>query len=159
MAVIEAGIDKHVLFDEIGYVPHPKQQLFHDSTARFRVPCCGRRFGKSLMVGHEMTGRMFIPDTMHWIVGPTYSLGEKEFRVVFDDLFRKLKLHDLKGVRKNYNVEQGNMSITMPWNTKLEVKSAEKQDSLVGEGLDSCIMAEAALHKRDTFQMYIEPAL
>jgi len=156
---LKPQISKDALFDEIGYVPHSKQQLFHDSTARFRVPCCGRRFGKSLMVGHEMTARMFVPDTMHWIVGPTYALGEKEFRVVFDDLFRRLGLHSMKGIRKSYNVEQGNMRIQMPWNTILEVKSAEKQDSLVGEGLDSCIMAEAALHKRDTFQMYIEPAL
>lgn len=108
-----------------------------------------------------MTARMFVPDTMHWIVGPTYALGEKEFRVVFDDLFRKMGsyFNSLRGVKKSYNVDQGNMRIQMPWNTVLEVKSAEKQDSLVGEGLDSLILSEAALHKRDTFQMYIEPAL
>lgn len=155
------SISKEALFAEIDYKPHSKQQLFHDSKARFRIPCCGRRFGKSLMCGHEMTARLFVPDTMHWIIGPTYALGEKEFRVVFDNLFRKMGSHfnSLRGVRKSYNVDQGNMSISLPWNTRLEVKSAEKQDSLVGEGLDSCIMSEAALHKKDTFQMYIEPAL
>ena len=155
------NIKKDALFAEIGYKPHAKQRLYHDSTARFRVPCCGRRFGKSIMCGHEMTARLFTPDTHHWIVGPTYALGEKEFRVVFDDLFRKMGpyFNGLRGIRKSYNVDQGNMRIQLPWNTILEVKSAEKQDSLVGEGLDSCIMSEAALHKRDTFQMYIEPAL
>lgn len=153
------GISKRALFREIGYNPHPKQELYHNSKARFRIPCCGRRFGKSVMCGHEMTSRLFLPDTVHWIVGPTYALGEKEFRVVFDDIFRRLRMGDVRGVRKAYNVDQGNMRIQMPWNSLLEVKSAEKQDSLVGEGLDSVIMSEAAIHKRDTWQMYIEPAL
>jgi len=155
----QPNISKEKLFEEIGYKPHPKQQLFHNSKARFRVPCCGRRFGKSAAAGHEMTWRMFTPDTVHWIVGTTYTTGEKEFRVVFDDIFRKLKLGDLRGVRKSYNVEQGNMRIQMPWNAVLEVKSADKQDSLIGEGLASCILAESAVHKNDTFQMYVEPAL
>lgn len=155
------AIKKEALFAEVGYHPHSKQMLFHDSKARYRIPCCGRRFGKSLMCGHEMSARLFTPNTVHWIVGPTYALGEKEFRVVFDDLFRKMGnyFNSLKGVRKSYNVDQGNMRIQLPWNTVLEVKSAEKQDSLVGEGLDSCIMSEAALHKPATWDMYIEPAL
>lgn len=155
----ELNISQETLFKELGYEPHEKQRLYHNSKARFRIPCCGRRFGKSLMTGHNMTKALLIPDTYYWIVGPTYALGEKEFRVVFDDMFRKLKLGALKGMRKSYNVEQGNMRIQTPWNSILEVKSAEKQDSLVGEGLDGCIMSEAALHKKDTWEMYVEPAL
>lgn len=157
--MIDSGISQEALFEEIKYKPHDAQMLYHNSKARFRVPCCGRRFGKSLMVGHNMTAALFIPDTYYWIVGPTYSTGEKEFRVVYDDLFRKLKLTDLKGMRKSYNVDQGNMSIRMPWNSVLEVKSAEKSDSLIGEGLDGVIMAESAVHRKDTWEMYIEPAL
>lgn len=159
-STLEAGISKKALFKELGYNPHPKQWLYHNSKAKYRVPCCGRRFGKSRMCGRDMTARMFIPDTYHWIVGPTYPLGEKEFRVVFNDLFRVLKLGRLsKNIKKSYDVKQGNMRIEMPWNTILEVKSAEKADSLVGEGLDSCIMAEAAVHRSDIWEMYIEPAL
>jgi hypothetical protein len=115
------------------------------------------------MVGREQTARMFIPDKMYWIVAPTYSLGEKEFRVVFNDLFRPpprgLGMGSYRGIKRSYNIDQGNMRIQMPWNTILEVKSADKQDSLIGEGLDHCIMAEAATHRRDTWEMFIEPAL
>ena len=153
------GISQTALFEELKYEPHPKQMLYHNSSARYKIPCCGRRFGKSVMVGHNMTAALFIPDTYYWIIGPTYSLGEKEFRVVFDDMFRKLKLGNIKGMRKSYNLEQGNMSIRTPWNSVLEVKSADKRDSLVGEGLDGVIMSEAALHKKDTWEMYVEPAL
>lgn len=157
--MINTAIDKESLFKELGYKPHPAQMLYHNSTARFKIPCCGRRFGKSFMVGHNMTAAMFIPDTYYWIVGPTYGTAEKEFRVVFHDIFRKLKLTNLKGIRKSYNLEQGNMSIRMPWNTVLEVKSAQKPDSLIGEGLDGLIMAEAAVHSPQTWEMYLEPAL
>lgn len=153
------AIDKYKLFKEVGYTPHPSQMLFHESKARHRITCCGRRFGKSMMAGHEMSAALFQPDSIFWIVGPTYKLGEKEFRVVFDDFFRKLGFANDRKFKKAYNLDQGNMRIETPWNSRLEVVSAEKQDSLVGEGLDGVIMSEAALHKPDTWQMYIQPAL
>jgi len=150
-------IDREVLFERIGYTPHgPEQWEIHNSTARFNIPCCGRRWGKSQSSGHKMTEKMFVPDSMNWICGPTYKLGEKEFRVVWDD-FKKLKLLDK--CKKAYNKVQGNMFIHTPWDSRLEVVSAEKQESLVGEGLDHVIMSEAAKHKMSTWQMYIEPAL
>jgi hypothetical protein len=150
-------IDQSVLFERIGYTPHgPEQWAIHNSTARFTVPCCGRRFGKSQSTGHKMTQKMFTPDTVNWIVGPTYKLGEKEFRVVWDD-FKKLGLLDK--CKKSYNKVQGNMYIRTPWDSLVEVVSAEKQESLVGEGLSHVIMSEAAKHKMSTWQMYIEPAL
>ncbi len=157
--MLTSNISQEALFKELGYEPHKAQWLYHNSQARFRVVCAGRRFGKSSMVAHNMTAALFRENAHYWIVGPTYGLSEKEFRIVFDDIFRKLKLTNMKGIRKSYNLEQGNMSIRMPWNTVLEVKSAQKSDSLVGEGLDGLIMSEAALHDRSVWDMYLEPAL
>jgi hypothetical protein len=51
------------------------------------------------------------------------------------------------------------MRIEMPWGTICEVKSADRKDGLIGEGLDGVVMAEAASHDVDTWQMYVEPAL
>jgi hypothetical protein len=161
---LKAGthIEQSRLFDEIGYSPHSAlQQSIHDARQRFIVACCGRRWGKSQSAGHWMTERLFTPDTYNWIIGPTYSLAEKEFRVVYDDLFspKKLGLRHPK-IRKGYNVRQGSMYIELPWNTYLLAKSADKPDeSLVGEGLSAAIMSEAAKHKSDTWVRYIEPAL
>ena len=150
-------INQKALFSKVGYTPHPKQQLAHDALERFCVLCCGRRFGKSQWAGHKMTTKMMVPDSINWIVGPDYGLGEKEFRVVYND-FQKLGL--LKYCNKSYNVKQGNMRIHFKeLNSLLEVKSAERPDSLVGEGLDHVCMSEAAKHKISTWQMYIEPAL
>jgi hypothetical protein len=103
-----------------------------------------------------MTYKMFIPESYNWIVGPTYTLGEKEFRVVYYDLE---KLGILKHCKKSYNKKQGDMRITTPWKSVLEVVSAEKQDSLLGEGLTHAIMSEAARHSQNTWEQYIEPAL
>jgi hypothetical protein len=149
-------IDKSKLFKMLDYTPHKYQQQIHSSQARYTIPCCGRRFGKSIAAGHEITARAMSPDRYIWIVGPTYRLGEKEFRVVHDDFVRKLKVPKLKS---SYNVKQGDMRVVLPWNTVVEVVSAEKQDGLVGEGLDYACMSEAALHLMSTWQMYIQPAL
>src|ERR1051325_223555 len=106
----EAAIDREVLFEKLGYAPQDNGQWdMHNSTARFRTACCGRRWGKSLWAGHEMTVQMFTPDTINWIVGPKYVLAEREFRVVYND-FKKLGLLD-KRCKSSYNVRQGDMRI------------------------------------------------
>lgn len=158
MARVEPNISREVLFEQLKYEPHSEEQwAIHRSTSRYRIPCCGRRWGKSTWAGKEATLKMFVPDSINWIVGPDYGLGEKEFRVVYTD-FQKLGL--LKYCNKSYNVKQGNMRIHFKeLNSLLEVKSAERPDSLVGEGLDHVVMSESAKHKMSTWQMYIQPGL
>lgn len=154
---VDAGIDMDTLFEKLGFNPHSEGQWdFCRSKQRFNIPCCGRRWGKSLATGHRMTHKMFNPDTYNWIVGPTYTLGEKEFRVVYND-FRKLGL--LKYCKKSYSTKQGDMRIQTPWDAVLEVKSAEKPDGLLGEGLSHAVMSESARHLRSTWEQFIEPAL
>lgn len=153
----EPGITNEALFKALGFKPHSPAQLEYIlSDARFNAPCCGRRWGKSIAAGKRMTRKMFVPDTYNWIVGPKYKLGEKEFRITYRD-FEKLGL--LKHCKKSYDVNGGNMRIATPWGSVLEVVSAEKPDSLLGEGLTHAIMSESARHSRATWEQYIEPAL
>jgi hypothetical protein len=154
---VEPNIDRESLYDKLGFKPHSTTQ--HEiaySDYRFNTYCCGRRFGKSLTAGVRGIHKYFVPDTYNWIVGPTYKLGEKEFRVVYR-AFEALGL--LKHCKKSYDVKGGNMRIETPWKTIIEVVSAEKPDSLLGEGLYHVIMSEAARHARATWEQYIEPAL
>jgi hypothetical protein len=152
-------IDKAAFFRKIGYVPHPQQVLYHESEARFRVATCGRRFGKSTMAGRDLEPKLFVPNRTYWIVGPTYDLGEKEFRVIWDDLVVKMALGKDKRIKRSYNKKQGDMKLEFPWNTNLYVRSADHPENLVGDALDWVIMSEAAKHKEDTFTRYIRPAL
>lgn len=152
---------KKIVFNTLGYEPHSQAQWeCHTSDARFRIPCCGRRWGKTTFGGNELTAAtldMSLPEAVYWIVGPNYVQGEKEFRILYLNLIRKLKMGSR--IKATYNPKQGDMRIQMPWGTIVEVKSAERKDSLIGEGLDGVVMAEAATHDMDTWQQYIEPAL
>jgi hypothetical protein len=96
---------------------------------------------------------------MVWIVGPTYDLAEKEFRVIWNDLIVKEKLGRDKRVKRAYSKRSGDMFIQFPWGTRVECRSAEHPEYLVGEALDHVIMSEAAKHKRETWERYIRPAL
>jgi hypothetical protein len=152
-------IDRAAFFRQIGYEPHREQLFFHNSKSRFRIPVCGRRFGKSVMAGKDLEPSLFTPNKMYWIVGPTYDLGEKEFRVIWDDLIIKMEMGKDKRIRKAYNKKQGNMYIEFPWQTRLEVRSADHPENLVGEALDRAILSEAAKHKMETWERFIRPAL
>ena len=157
LAGAEPGISNEALFQKVGFTPHSTgQRSYLYSKVRFNVPCCGRRYGKSQAAGHRMTYKSFIPDSINWIVGTTYRIGEKEFRVVWDD-YNKLDI--LKYCKKSYSVHQGDMAIKTPWNSLIMVVSADNPDTLLGEGLSHVIMSEAARHNRATWEQYIEPAL
>jgi hypothetical protein len=155
-----ATLDKELFFQQIGYVPHSRgQQEFHKSNARFKVACCGRRYGKSTMAGRDVEPELFTPNKRFWIVGPTYDLGEKEFRVIWDDLIIGQKFGKEKRVKKSYNKRTGEMWIEMPWQSRIEVRSATHPEGLVGEALNGVIMSEAAKHKRETWERFIRPSL
>lgn len=147
-------------FKSVDYEPHAEQWSFHRSPARFRVATCGRRFGKSTMAARDCVPKHALkPERMIWLVGPTYLLAEKEFRVIWNDLIIKKKLGRDKRVKKGYNVRTGDMHIYLPWGTRIEARSAEHPDLLVGEGLDHVIMCEAAKHKKETWDRFIRPSL
>lgn len=151
--------NRAAFYESVGYQPHREQLLYHNNHARYRIPVCGRRFGKSTMAGHDLEPKLFLRDKMYWIVGPTYDLGEKEFRVIWDSLIIRLQMGKDKRIKKAYNKKQGNMFIELPWNTRLEVRSADHPENLVGEALDHVILSEAAKQKRETWERFIQPAL
>jgi len=152
-------IDRGALFEQIGYEPHQCQRLYHAAEQRFRVACCGRRFGKSTMAARDREPMLFQPSTRGWIVGPTYDLGEKEFRVMWDDLIIGQRLGRDKRVKKAYNRRTGEMFIEMPWQSRVEVRSAQHPEHLVGEALDWAIMSEAAKQDAETWERFIRPSL
>ena len=155
----ESMIDAASLYKVIGYEPHKGQRAFHNSKARFKIPCCGRRYGKSTMAAMDEIPKLFLPNRRTWIVGPTYDLGEKEFRVIWDALIVKQALGRDKRIKKAFNKRSGDMYIEFPWQTRIEVRSGEYPENLVGESLDHVIVSEAAKHKRETWERYLRPSL
>lgn len=166
----QVGLDKFAVFESIGYAPHEGQVKVHGSPARMKVLPAGRRTGKSVIGGHELTLEALLTYTLadelkrlgirreFWIVGPEYSDSEKEFRIVWDDLERIQVPMDHPG---SYNA---------PWNGEMEIscfdgrflvkaKSAKYPGTLVGEGLSGVILAEAAKLKPIVWHKYLRPTL
>ena len=67
---LEKQFTKLDYFQMIGYKPHPGQLKVHMSTARNKVICTGRRWGKSLMASKEIEPLILKKHTQGWIVGP-----------------------------------------------------------------------------------------
>ena len=152
-------LDVERLYRGIEYFPHDGQRKFHASQKRFKVMDCGRRWGKSTAGPHDKTPYLMMSEPkLGWIVAPTYDLGEKEFRVFWSILIDKLQLPIDKS-RTFYNIRTKDFRITTAWGSSVEVRSAEHPESLVGEGLDFVIMAEAAKLKLSHWEKYIRPTL
>lgn len=163
-------LDQAKLFEQVGFKPHAGQIPILNSTARFRVASCGRRFGKSEIGGHRLLTEAFLAyyrkaeledkakRMEYWIVGPEYSDAEKEFRILWNRLVRMQVPFDKPGT---YNDPIGGSMHISLWNGRYQVhaKSAKHPETLVGEGLHGAIIAEAAKVKERVWTKYVRPTL
>ena len=164
------GLNLWEVFDHVGYEPHQGQEPIHSNGCRHKVAACGRRFGKSVIGGNELVVECLYAHAVRsqledqgirrefWIVGPEYSDAAKEFRVMYNTLSRLEVPFDRPGTY--YNEESGDLVLSC-WGGKFMVhgKSAKYPATLVGEGLNGVIMAEAAKLKELVWVKYIRPTL
>jgi hypothetical protein len=165
-------INEMRLYETIGWDPHEGQQEVICSFCRNRVVAAGRRFGKSEIGGHklfqEALNTRLVKSMLEdlgkrrefWIVGPSYTDAEKEFRIMWNELAKAgLKEHFDKPGSYN-NPEQGLMTLSL-WEGRfmVQAKSEKHPDSLVGEGLSGVVLAEAAKLKERTYNKLIRPTL
>lgn len=95
-----------------------------------------------------------MPDSYIWIVAPEMNLAEKEFRVVWQHAVREKRPGlevEAKSKRERW-IEFANGS-------KIECRSEENPDQLIGEGVDLMIVAEAARLKPTTWEEALRPTL
>lgn len=160
------------LYEKIGWAPHDGQRQVICSFCRNRVVAAGRRFGKSEIGGHKLfqegLNTRLVKTRLSelqkrrefWIVGPSYTDSEKEFRILWNEL-SKVGLRDYFDRPGSYNnPEQGDMHLSL-WDGTFQVhaKSEKHPDSLVGEGLSGVVLAEAAKLKERTWNKLIRPTL
>lgn len=168
----ERPIAELPLYDKVGWNPHKGQVKVICSYCRNRVVSAGRRFGKSEIGGHKLVQEALNTRLVKshledigkrrefWIVGPSYTDSEKEFRVMWNRL-EKLGLKPYFDKPGSYNNPQvGDMQLSL-WGGRFLVmaKSEKHPDSLVGEGLSGAILAEAAKLKERTWNKLIRPTL
>ena len=145
-------IDRARFFDQIGFEPHGGQVEVLSSDARFKVLVAGRRWGKSKIASVVASEALLVPDSVGWIVSKSYGLSEKVFRQVYMNYVRKLKLPP---VRKELG---GPYRMEFSWGAVVEGKSAERLESLLGEGLDWVVFDECAVCRHIVWDQYLRPA-
>ncbi len=158
------------IWRETLWTPHAAQQEMLFDRTRNQVAAFGRRAGKSQTGGNKLVPEFFRAwaeaDELrsrglrreYWIVGPTYSDAEKEFRVVWNALERLGVQLDHPGSYNN--PESGKMRIeALNGRFIVHAKSAQYPQTLVGEGLSGAVFSEAAKLKPSVWIKYIRPTL
>lgn len=152
---------KWKLFKTLGYNPtHPEVRRFHDSGAQIKVVTAARRGSKSWSASYDSLDTVLMPDTITWIVGPNYSLAEKEFRYIHQLLvLGRKKLGLPKPKICNNNVRSGNLYIKFAWGAEVICKSSDNPAALLGDAVDLVIYSEAAQQKREIRERYVQPTI
>jgi hypothetical protein len=117
--------------------PHPGQQAIMAHSARFRVAVCGRRWGKSEMAAHlALEYALGDPGSTVWWVAPSYQQAND---YGFDNI-RPLLTPDILADEPTLSKPR---DITLTNGSTLTFRSAERQDSLRGGGVDFLVIDEA----------------
>lgn len=142
---------------QLTYAPQPYQWEIHTAPERFKVVVRGRRGGKT---EEEIQGAVMDAVTnpgRHWIVGPNYrqikSIAWTRLKAVLDiDKDWIFNEQELYAHNPNILDERGTP-------TRIELKGADKEDSLVGVALKSLRIDEAALVKSHVWSQVLRPML
>jgi len=127
---------------------HDSQRVIAKHPARFKVVCCGRRDGKTVL-GIVLCIRCAAKKGRAWWIAPTYSIALEGWNY----LLRLVR--NFPGVK----VAVSRMMATFPGGGTIEIKTADNPDNLRGAGLDFAAMDEFASMKPDVWDLIIRPAL
>ncbi len=135
----------------IKYTPHPNQWTFHNSTARFRILACGRRWGKTKAGANEFI-RMITkrpPNSVGFCVAPTYWHTNKQWKEIL--LYCPSEL--IKNVNRTEHL------ITLQGNRQIWFKSADNPDSMRSEAVSVLWMDEGGQIAEDRWTLELRPSL
>jgi len=129
---------------------HPKQMLVYKSGARFRVVVAGRRWGKTQLAKTLMITRAKVRKRKIWYVAPTYKMAKQ---IMWSDLLEAIPR---KWIKK---VNETRLEVTLLNGTVIELKGADKGDSLRGVGVDFLVLDEFQDIDADTWVKVLRPVL
>jgi len=133
--------------------PHVGQRAILAHDARFKVVACGRRWGKSEMAAHAALERALEQrDATVWWVAPSYSQAN-EFG--FDKMTPLLAPDLLADSPKRTKPRK----IQLTTGSTISFRSAEREDSLRGGGVDFLVIDEAGSVPGRAWSEELRPAL
>ena len=137
---------------------HPKQMEILKSKARFKIVAAGRRGGKTylsavmlLIMGlqNENKHGYSLADKRVFYVAPTFDQGKR----IMWDLIKILGKDVIKSTLENTAI------ITLTNGRKIEIKGADRPDTLRGVGLGYVVLDEYAFMKEAVWDKILRPTL
>ena len=135
---------------KVGLNLHPKQMEVYQSKARFRVVVAGRRWGKTALSRVLIIKMAQIKKRKIWYVAPTYRMAKQ---IMWTDLMDALPK---QWIRK---INETTLSITLINGTRIELKGADKADSLRGVGIHFLVLDEFQDMSEETWTQVLRPTL
>jgi hypothetical protein len=130
---------------------HPKQMEVYRSKARFRVVVAGRRWGKTALSRVLMITRAARkPKQKVWYVAPSYRMAKQ---IMWNDLQDALPK---KWIKK---INETTLTITLVNGSRIELKGADKPDSLRGVGIHFLVLDEFQDISEETWTKVLRPTL
>ncbi len=117
---------------------------------RFRVLCCGRRWGKTTLAIDQMKARLTIPNSRVVYVAPTYQQAR-------DIAWEQLR----KELQDAGKVNESRLEIELVNGSKLFLRGWESIDTLRGQKFDLIVLDEVAMMRNfwGNWQEVIRPTL
>jgi phage terminase large subunit len=120
-----------------------------DDKARFPILVCGRRWGKSYFSLMWLLKKPLEANERRWIVFPTYRQAKMVSWSLLKDIFSG----------KQATINETELSITLDNGAKIELKGADKPDSLRGVSTTMVVMDEYSYMKENVWGEIIQPTL
>lgn len=127
---------------------HPGQLEVARHEARFKVLACGRRWGKTTL-GVYMCFITASEGGRAWWVAPSFPVAKVGWRSL-KTIARKVP---------DIQIREGEKALYFPGGGSVVVRSADNPDSLRGEGLNFCVIDEAAFVQESAWLEALRPAL
>ena len=133
--------------------PHAGQRAIMEHPARFRIVACGRRWGKSEMCAHLALKRALVePNSEIWWIGPRYDDAND---YGFDNMTPLLSPAVVAGEPKRTKPR----AIEFVNGSKISFRSAEREDSLRGGGVDFLVIDESGSVPERAWTEELRPTL
>lgn len=138
-------------------IPHAGQQPVMESTARFKVMNCGRRFGKTVLACKILVQKSRSPKQMLWFVAPTYKIVKRGYAEILRQLPDGVLTHEPP---PDSNFDAGRSVILRFKNgTRMEFYSAERPEGMLGASVDYVVLDESATMPGRVFNQIVSPTL
>lgn len=130
---------------------HKKQAIVALDTHRFRVLCCGRRAGKTMLAIDQMKGRATIANSKIVYVAPTYQQAR-------DIVWEQLKKDCYNAADKT---NEQRLEITLVNGSTIWLRGWESIETLRGQFFDLIVLDEVAMYRNfwSNWQEVIRPTL